>query len=531
MPRRKRQSNNSTYWIILALVTLAFGWVMKPVWLPIFSQQQTEAKTKDKDIIHQATDEVLLAEWQEDIHPMLEHYCYDCHGDGSSKGKLDREAYPDIASMRANPKVWEHILARVNYHLMPPPKEEQPTTDERQKISAWINQAVFPIDPDDPGQSAIRRLNRTEYRNTLRDLLGVRLDVEQLLPPDDSGYGFDNIGSVLSISPAHIEKYLGAAELAVDQSMREQPIIFNPLKVRSNGRNSDQGIFLFKKGSAHINPRTKTAGKYRLHISASAQQAGDEPAKMQVYHRTKMLREFNVDAQLGNQKTFTTELTLKRGFNDVRATFANDFYDANHPDPRKRDRNLMIHSIRLEGPIDSADGKSSAFAKFFPKRKTGNDKTYAHEVIGNFISKAFRRPPNNSEHERYTQLALRLAKQQQSLEEGILGAFQAILVSPSFLYIAPPTHSGDIQPVDEYTLASRLSYFLWSSMPDDKLLELASNNQLRENLDQQINRMLADDRSSQLSKNFAGQWLQLRDLSVIQPDGKTFRAFTPDIRR
>lgn len=526
--------------IITCLICTAVGWLLYPYLVsPNQKTQQDQSITKT-EITLAPSDAELATAWHGDILPLLEHYCYDCHGDGRSKGKLDLEEFPNLATMRANPKIWEHILSRVDYHLMPPPKEEQPTREERNKLITWINDAIFPIDPlnPDPGHIVIRRLNRNEYQNTIRDLLGVDINYSNILPPDDSGYGFDNIGSVLSISPAHIETYLLAAEKALDKALVIGPMqapttTFDPRKLQGDGNRSQDGIFLWKRGTVKINHTTRHPGDYTLRISASAHQAGNDPAFMDVRLNGKPVLRFKVQNQFGDQKTFTTTLKLPHGHSRLSISFPNDYYNAKHPDPKKRDRNLMIHSIRLQGPTNQHYEKPDTHKRIFiPRKKGSTDHDYTREVLSRFAHRAFRRPVSSGEITRYLTLAKNISKTENSLDLGIKGALQAMLVSPSFLFIGTDTPNTTTRPslISEHTLASRLSYFLWSSTPDDTLLDLADRSQLRDQLDQQVLRMLKDNRASEMIRHFTGQWLQLRDLAVITPDLKRFPVFTDDLR-
>lgn len=539
----RRPRSHTWIWTVSAVCTagLAFGWLFQSKLLPP-KNQQVDQKNQDSAVhtdIPVASDEELMQVFQRDIHPMLEQYCYDCHMDGSDKGGLDLDAFPDLASMRKNPKIWEHILARIDYHLMPPPKEKQPEKKEREKLITWINDAVFPVDPNnpDPGHVVIRRLNQIEYQNTIRDLLGVHIDAANILPPDDSGYGFDNIGSVLSISPSHVEKYLQAAEHALDKAVIIGPmpasmLTYKPTQFRGDGVKSAEGIFFFTRGQASVNAKARQAGNYLLHISASAHQAGKDPAHLEILLNNKRVKIHHVKNHISDQKTFTTQLKLRSGSNKIEIGFPNDYYDPKHQDPRRRDRNLIIHDIRLEGPTNIARKKPETHHRIFLPRKPGtSDTDYTRAVLTQFASRAFRRPVNDQEIDRYIDLVKRMTTKDQSLESGIYAALQAILVSPSFLYIAPPDNLSTSSPtlISEHALASRLSYFLWSSMPDEKLLKLANEGKLRDQLDTQVARMLEDVKAKEMIRHFSGQWLQLRDLDVVTPDRKRFRSFTREL--
>ena len=478
----------------------------------------------------------LLKQWDKDIKPMLEHYCYDCHGDGRSKGDLDLDDYPDLASMRKDPKVWEHILARVQYHLMPPPEEEQMEQTERKKLIAWVNDAIFPANLTDPGQRAMRRLNRIEYENTIHDLLGTTAPLSQILPPDDSGNGFDNNGESLSISPAHIEKYLIAAETALNDAILVGPMPPRVISFKKNDFNGDghqleQGTVLYTRGSISIRPKLRLAGKYHINIIASASQAGDEPTLMDLVIDGKRHSRFEVKGEFGEGKTFTKEISLNKRVNSISLVFPNDYYDSKAKNEKLRDRNLMIHAVHIEGPIGVKREKPITHRRIFITRQKGQtDQTYTRMVLENFARRAFRRPVTQEEIDRYMTLSEKMVREGGSLEHGIRSTLSAMLVSPSFLFITrsipekPASHRT--KRIDQHNLANQLSYFLWSSMPDDELMTLADTGKLYDQLDQQITRMLKNPRSKEMVSNFSGQWLQLRDLNTITPDKKRFPVFS-----
>ncbi|NJM38845.1 MAG: DUF1587 domain-containing protein [Akkermansiaceae bacterium] len=152
----------------------------------------------------------LQAKYEKEILPIFHRYCYDCHGEGMREGELALDRFPDIPSMIADRDAWKHIRDHIDFRLMPPPKEDAPSDEERKKLLSWIDDTIFAVDPNhpDPGHVMLRRLNRTEYQNTIQDLLGISINATEILPQDDTGYGFDNIADVLTISPIHMDRYL-----------------------------------------------------------------------------------------------------------------------------------------------------------------------------------------------------------------------------------------------------------------------------------------------------------------------------------
>ena len=479
----------------------------------------------------------LEARWQKDILPLMETYCHDCHADGIKKGELAIDRYDTIAGMRQHRDVWKRIRDHIRHRLMPPLDEDQPTDDEREKLLAWIDDAVFPVDPakPDPGRVTLRRLNRTEYQNTLDDLFGVQVKVTDLIPPDDSGYGFDNIGDVLTLSPAHLERYLEAGRQVLDTAIKPGDMPrpskrFKGASLQGDGRPSGGGHYLFGPGQAAAHFKPARPGRYRVTVSASGTKGAEVSPLMELRLDGERRHQWSVDAPLDEPRDYSHEIRIEKGRPlEVALAFTNDFWDANFHDPARRDRNLMIHSLRITGPLDGPPpAKPESHRRIFVDRKPGEkDRAYAARVLNLFARKAFRRPTRDGEVERYLDL-VELAKAE-GVESGVRLALEAMLVSPAFLYREEPQPEPDnaerIHLVDEHSLATRLSYFFWSSMPDQRLMELASRGELRQQLDAEIDRLIASPRSRQFVSNFTGQWLRLRDVAASQPARRAFPRF------
>lgn len=477
--------------------------------------------------------------WKDEILPIIDRYCFDCHGEGIDKGELDLEDYPDIFSMRSDRSTWKRIRAHLNQQLMPPIDEDQPSAKDREKIAAWIDSAVFPVDPEhpDPGRVTLRRLNRNEYQNTLRDLLALPIDVRELLPPDDSGYGFDNIGDVLTLSPAHLERFLEAARIALDQALHPEPMEIPAItipggKLNGPGRRDESGNHLNTNGSASAEFKVPAKGHYRVTIRAGGTPGGEVSPDMALLVDGKKRHHWTVPATTDQPLDYSFELHFEKpGNHRIAAAFTNDFWDPDFPDPKRRDRNLSVAQIKLIGPLDGPrPPKPASHQQIFGQRSAdASDQQWATEILRRFARRAFRRPPHPGEAERYLHFVRLAKKQGQDVEHGIRLALEAMLVSPAFLYREEPQQEPDnakrIQLIGQHSLASRLSYFLWSTMPDERLLKLADNGQLRTQLDSEIERMLASPKATQFIENFAGQWLQLRDLPDSAPSPSLFPDF------
>ncbi len=484
-----------------------------------------------------------LASYEEKIVPLLSKYCYDCHGRGKRKGDFALDTYRDLNAVTADPHAWEKVMQNLRSETMPPAKKPKPTPAENKLIADWIEQAVFHCDCDnpDPGRVTVRRLNRAEYNNTIRDLVGVDFHPADDFPADDSGYGFDNIGDVLSVPPILLEKYLAAAEAVLEKAIvtedpatqRRKRFAADALPGTAPGDPLENGTrMLAREGDIHVDFNFARPGEYALRARAYGQQAGNQPTRMRFTLGTNALTTFDVLATDSGATNCEVRLRVTAGTNRFSAAYINNFVD------RKKglDRNLFIEFLEIEGPLDvPPDPLPASHARiFFRGPGATNDDAYASAVLERFVSRAYRRPARAEEVARLAGFARQARQQGESFPRSIQLALSAVLVSPHFLF------RGEIHPepgnpraayrLDEFALASRLSYFLWSSLPDDELFALAAQGKLRRQLDRQVRRMLNDQKSRALVDNFAGQWLQLRNMRIATPDAKTFPGFDEPLR-
>lgn len=472
----------------------------------------------------------LAKQWDSEIKPILESYCFDCHADGIKKGDFSFDAYGSIAAMQAKRDAWKRVRENLAYELMPPPDKDQPTSDERRKLIAWIDAAVFPVDPKnpEPGRVTLRRLNRFEYENTVRDLIGVAPDTK-LLPPDDSGYGFDNMADVLTLSPTHLEAYLNTASLALDKAYgsaaaRKREI--NPNELKGSLAEEGDVLTMFVGGRRAMRLDVKP-GQYRVTFRLSGMQAGDEKVKAKILLGTEA-NEVTVANVLPQDFAITADIRNEdRG---VGIEFLNDFWD----ETTKADRNLIVHGLSIEGPLDQ---KIKRNALLFPERKEGvTDDQYIIVILKNFLAHAFRRPATDAEVSRYATLVKQQRKAKQNVEDAMRPAFEAAMISPQFLFrewhaLYSLEKTGAISSVPELSLASRISYFLWSSSPEDSTLSMAANKQLRPLITDEVDRMIHSPKSAALVDRFFAQWLQYQDAAFIPIDRKLYPATAGSIRR
>jgi hypothetical protein len=482
-----------------------------------------------------------------EIKPLLQKYCYTCHGE-KKKGDLDLRIYTDEKSVTQSQAVFEKVMKNLQAHEMPPENKPQPTPAERELITRWVTELFFPCDCEhpDPGRVTIRRLNRVEYNNTIRDLVGVNFRPAADFPEDDTGYGFDNIGDALSLSPVLLEKYLTAAERILDAAIVTGPATNGPVqrfeaeKLESTapgGPFGDYALELSREGEVFVLANLPATEEYILRARAFAQQAGPEPARMEFRIDGEAIKVFDVAAVENAPAIYETRVTLPAGKKRFAAAYINNYVKPDDPDPNNRDRNLIIDYLEVVGSVTPPPPPlpESHQRIFVCSPAHTNKAECARTIIQSFAQRAFRRPVPDEEIGRLLKLFKSVDADGGSFENSIKVTLQAVLVSPHFLFrgeMQPePGNPKRIQPIDDFALAARMSYFLWSSMPDDELFHQAERGSLHRNLERQIKRMLTDPKASAFVENFVGQWLQLRNLDLVMPDAKLFPDFDEDLRQ
>jgi hypothetical protein len=477
--------------------------------------------------------------FEKDIKPILVEYCYDCHSDGTKKGGIAFDEHPDLQTLLKDRKFWSSVAKNTEQRLMPPEKKAQPSQEQRDLVSEWVKKEIFKVDPNnpDPGRVTIRRLNRVEYNNTIRDLVGVDFDPADDFPADDSGYGFDNIGDVLSLSPIMLEKYMSAAQKILDKAVviglpKPPSTRYGATRLAGGTPQGNESRILVSNGEMFFNHKFPVDGEYYIYVKAHGDQGGPEAVKMAVRYAGKDLKQISVKENADNPGTFEIKFTAKAGDGRIGVAFLNDYYLAPPAKDKKKrviDTNLIVHYVDVAGPINSVNPVyPDTHTRIFFKKPTGasDRESVARELIGAFGMRAYRRPLTEDDLNRLIAIYKLGEKNQEPFEMSVKLALQAVLVSPQFLFrgeIQPePDNPKKAYPIGEYALASRLSYFLWSSMPDTELFDYARRNELRRNLAYQVQRMLKDSKAKALVENFAGQWLMLRNLDIVSPDPKTY---------
>lgn len=476
-----------------------------------------------------------------DVAPILDSFCLSCHAGDKPKADLRLDGLTSLAdAQRLDLRLVRDMIASAE---MPPAKKPQPSDLQRLILSQWLDAAIayVPADaPIDPGWCTPHRLNRAEYRNTLRDLLGIdATDLGARLPPDDLGYGFDNIADALSVSPVAIEQYLAAAELAIDRALGpivrfgDHPTPLRPIEAQHGNPLPRGGFMLYSNGPASARFTAPIAGRYTIRATVWETPAGDEHARASLRVGNRSIGEFDVSGTRNRAQELSATVRLAAGEHRVAVVFTNDYYV-----PKVADRNLAVESISAAGPLDEATSQRPAAWNAILGRTSPDttDDDRAAAILGAFASRAYRRPADDEQVSALMGVYRAGRDAGDEFEPAVRSALSAALVSPRFLFRTvahpDPTNPESRHTLDPYELASRLSYFIWSSTPDDALLASAADGSLLRDasLMAQVRRMLDDPRADALVENFTGQWLQLRSLDSLQIDRATFPEYSDALR-
>lgn len=468
----------------------------------------------------------------------IETHCLSCHEGEKARAGLDLSALVD--GSEPPQRILRLVRDRLTRRDMPP--RELDAIFDRPDESAY-EAGIAEIDAltaeraarATPGRPGLRRLNRHEYRTTVRTLLGVDLDVGATLPADDVGEGFDHIGDVLSMPPSLLEKYLDLAEraalLAWPDAVESSTWTIAPreLVVGSQGRAGEERTIVWSNGDAVASIELPRDGRYRIRFSGGGDQAGEEPVKAVVKVGGRAVAYFDLPERANALGERVCEAEIPGGRQRIGVGFLNDFFDANRPQGA-RDRNLHLGAIRVEGPIDERTATAEAM------RLVG-EATTVDELARRVASAAFRRPISEEEAARFAARIAAALPEDATPAERVRVAFVAALVDPRFLFrVEEDPPAGEDRRLDGYELATRLSYFLWSAPPDERLLEAAASGALLDDagLLAEVERLLDDPRSIALAEHFGQQWLFIRDVEERQPDPERFpkvdRALLADMK-
>ena len=537
------------------------------------------------------------------VKPFLAAHCVTCHGHETHKRDLNLEAFTSVSALVDHRDRWEEVIRKLRDREMPPDEEPQPPEHRRQAVAAWLARELARIDrltPPDPGRVTARRLNRAEYNNTVRDLLGVDIQPADDFPQDDSGYGFDNIADVLSLSPALMEKYMTAAERVARTALFGVPPMTPTLmRLRSEGRRvADARVFpaqydltgLSLPNAFHAVYRAPADADYVIRVGLGGlRPAGSAPIAIALWADEREVASQTFDAEGAarfddDQQDFGGQavqfrVRLPAGDHDLAVAIPRIYeglparYGGPNPSPRhvprkpfnppagasaeriaqmrkaydQREAELQkiplnavrVSTVDVGGPYAQVTGpsrESSDLVYACGHRNGGHMPSCATRIMTSLAGRAFRRPVAATEVARYVALVQRAQEDERSFEEGLAVGIQALLVSPDFLFRIernrPAAAGATARPITQHELATRLSYFLWASMPDAVLRRAADAGTLRNPgvLSAQVRRMLRDPRARSLAEQFAAQWLQFRALESLTRNRERFPEFDDYLR-
>jgi mono/diheme cytochrome c family protein len=491
-------------------------------------------------------------------------HCLDCHSAEDRKGglALDGVLTGDIG---VEAKTWEAVIRKLNGRQMPPADAPRPSEESYREVVAWLEAELDRAaeKKPDPGRTeTFRRLNRTEYRNAIRDLLALDIDAAALLPPDESSHGFDNI-TVADLSPTLLNRYISAAQkisrLAVGmagkapggETFRMRPDVTQDAHV--------EGLPLGTRGGMVISHHFPQDGEYEVQVRLMRDR-NDDIESLRGKHELEVLLDRERQALFpiapvrdGDDRSvdanLNVRLRVKAGPHEVGVTFLKQ--PSSLLETQRQPLNVhynfyrhprlgpAVYQVSILGPFDATGpGETPSRNRIFTSRPTGPDdeEACASRILSGLMRRAYRRPVGDEDLNGPLEF-FREGRAAGGFEAGIEKALSAVLVSPQFLFRIERDPaglpSGKVYRISDLELASRLSFFLWSSIPDDALLDAAERGDLSrpEVLDEQVRRMLADERSQSLVSSFADQWLYLRNLEAVIPDGRLFPDFDDNLRQ
>ncbi len=526
-------------------------------------------------------DLALFAEESPETHRhFLNQYCVACHSDQVRTADVSLQTinFDAIGKHPRESELWEKVIAKLDARTMPPASSPRPDAAEYDQFTDWLKSRIdqaADYSPNPGRRPAIHRLNRAEYANATRDLLHLEIDAESLLPADDSGYGFDNIADVLSVSPMLTERYLAAARkisrLAVgDPKIQPTTTTFPVDKLlRQDERVSDDLPFSSRGGIA-VRHTFPVDGEYVVKIDLLRTYDGRvrgllETSEMEARLDGKLVQALKVG--LPTKMYGKPGQTLTPDFRNVvddgqevrfRAKAGPSVLSVSFVDKGVAPEGMLrphypitsyeyagdqtvepgIANIELRGPYDiTGPGNSPSRRRIFTCRPAveNEERPCANLILSAIARRAYRRPVYDDD----TQVLMEFfdsGRKTGGFDNGIAMGLRRILMSPDFLFRRerdpPGLSAATVYPISDLELASRLSFFLWSSIPDDELLATAEQGTLQdpEVLDRQVTRMLADGRSHSLVDNFGGQWLYLRNMDLVAPDPYNFPDFDANLR-
>ena len=500
----------------------------------------------------------------------LEEYCSECHNEIDLEGDIDF-ARLDPAHVETAAETWEAAVRKLRTRTMPPQGARRPDADTYQRLATTLEAALDATTPPNPGRPALRRLNRAEYANAIRDLLDLEVDVTALLPPDDSAYGFDNNGDLLVVSPALLERYLSAADRVSALAVGDPATVASAETYTVAGDQSQSqhlnGLPLGTVGGIAVEHNFPLDGEYEFQVALfrnnlegirGLEHAHDLEIAVDgvrvllesigAGHEPEMPPETIITARSdATDARLKVRAPVKAGARTVTATFVRKIgastnrlrpFDRSNAGTYDSTGRPHVETLTIAGPFaPTGPGTTASRARIFTcTPETAVAESCAREILATLARRAYRRPVDETDLERLLPF-YRDGRAAGSFETGIELALRRVLASPSFVF-RPEAEPADVAvgaaySVSDVELATRLSFFLWSSIPDETLLDLAAEGRLHETrvLEDQVRRMLRDPRAAALVENFAGQWLHLRNLETIKPNTDFYPDFDDDLRQ
>ena len=499
----------------------------------------------------------------------LDKYCGTCHNDRLKTGGLSLERF-DVFKPDAQPEISEKVVRKLRTGVMPPPNMLQPPKADRIAMATWLETSLdaASVAKPNPGRTeTLRRLNRTEYQNAIRDMLALDIDAGSLLPADESGHGFDNV-IVGDLSPTLLDRYISAAQkisrLAVGrmEASLQNDIIRLPADLTQEEH--VPGLPMGTRGGMSTSYTFPQDGEYDIQIWLMRDLAGSvgglrEPRTHELLvllDREKVgsftiQKPANPDDDTTLDKNLKVRVPVHAGPHNLGVTFVKDgsslIETARQPtqsrfNERRHPRTApAISQFSVTGPYAAKGAEDTpSHRRLFVCRPTGQDKEQqdkcAREILSTLMRRAYRRPVTKAEVDE-PMAFYRDGRAEGDFEAGIERALSAVLINPDFLFRVESdpkkVAANGVYRISDLELASRLSFFMWSSVPDDELLDAAIRGKLSQpgELEKQARRMLADRRSFNIASNFAGQWLRLRNVEAVTPNAALFRDFDDNLRQ
>jgi mono/diheme cytochrome c family protein len=500
---------------------------------------------------------------------VLGQYCVSCHNDRLKTADLSLNPL-DPAKVQQHPAVWERVVRKLRTGTMPPPGSPRPDRAAYEATASWLESELDRTAQTNPGRLALRRLNRAEYGNAIRDLLDLQIDVNALLPPDDAAFGFDNIGDLLDVSPALLERYLGAADRISALAVGDPATAAGSQTYRVRGDQSQalhrEGLPLGTVGGLSARHNFPLSGEYEIRVTLlrtnlEAIRGLEHPHQLEITVDGERVLLQTVGGEAdpprpGMTITERSDITdsrlrvrvpVRAGPHEVAAAFIRKIAEGatrlrpfmrSNADTYESTGRPHVETVTVLGPFPPTEpGDTPSRRAIFlcrPENRS-EEEPCARRILSKLAQGAYRRPVSAADLDLLLPF-YREGRQKGTFETGIQLALRRLLASPTFVFFTE-NEPAKAQPgaafrISDLELATRLSFFLWSSIPDSTLIDLAARNRLRRPgvLDEQIRRMLADPRAGALAENFAGQWLHLRNLENKRPNTDEFPDFDNDLR-